>query len=125
MGLIYHHGPVGDKSSGSGKLPKQLNAVLPSPVSLSLSQYSHEDLKPLPCACPTTSSASVVSCESIPAVQVLERIPKAARHQCCLKLATILEVVVKGTSVDAWNWFFCFSTSCLREPARLRGRTFH
>ena len=54
---------------------------------------------------------------------VLERIPKAARHQCHLKLTAILEAVVVGTSVDAWNQLFCFSTSCLRVSARKRGRT--
>ena len=119
-GLIRCHGPVGNRCLGSGKSRKQLNAVLspPSPV-------SNKDSTPLPRACPTTSSASVVACEfieSILAVRVLERIPKAARHQCRLKLTTILEAVVRGASVDAWKRLFRFSMSCLRVPARLRNR---
>ena len=100
---------VGDRSSGWGKPTKQLNAALPSPV-------SNEDPTPSPRVRPTTSSGPLVSCEPIPAVQVLERIPIAARHQCHLKLTTILE------AVDAWNQLFHFLTRCIWMPARSRGR---
>ena len=84
---------------------------------------SNEDPTPSPRVYPTTSSGPLVSCKPIPAVQVLERIPRAARHQCHLKLTTILEATVRETTVDAWNQLFHFPTRCLQMPARLRGRT--
>ena len=84
--LIRRHGSIEDKCPGSGKPPKQLNAALLSPV-------SSEDPISSPRACPTTPSCPPVSREPIPAVWVLERVPRAARHQCHLKLTTILEAV--------------------------------
>ena len=58
----------------------------------------------------------------ITAVCVLERIPKAARHQCHLELTTILKRSVKETSVGAWNCLLQYPTHCLRVPVRSGGR---
>ena len=115
-GLIRHHGPVGDRCPASGKPPKLLNAASPSPA-------CNEDPIPSPCVCPTTSSCAPVSCEPIPTVQVLERITRAARHQCRLKLTTILEATVRENTVDTWNRLFHSPTRCLPMPARSRVRT--
>ena len=85
-GLICCHGPVGDRCPGSGKLPKQPDAFLPSPV-------SNEDPTPSPCAHSPTSLGLAVIRKPIPSVRVLERIPKVARRQCHLKLTTASEGV--------------------------------
>ena len=63
-----------------------------------------------------------MSLEPIPAVRVLERIPKEARHQCCLKLTTILEGVVRKSSADAWDCLLQFFMHCLHVPLCSRGR---
>lgn len=118
-GLIRTHGPLRDRCLGSGKLPKQPNAAS------SQSSRCSGGTARLPRVRPTISPLSDVanaSLEPIVAVQVLDRIPKVARHQCRLKLTTILNAVVSLNSVDAWNRLFQFPTRCLRMPARSRGR---
>ena len=53
----------------------------------------------------------------IPASRTLDRIPKAARYQCRVKLTTIMEVVGEN-SIVAWSRLFHFPTRCLRIPDR-------
>ena len=87
-GLIRSHGPIGDRCSSSGKPPRQspwhLDAASPLPS-------SSREMTPSPRVRSAALPVSVVSLEPIVRVRVLDRIPKAARHQCCLKLTTILD----------------------------------
>ena len=112
-GLLRTHGPVTARCPGSGKLPRP-----PAPLPTSPSSGS-------PPATESTSPASTSPPPSpilaqIPMVRVLKRIPKSARQQCSSKLTTLLRVIVRSNSMEAWNRLFLFTPTCLRQPRRGR-----
>ena len=113
-GLIRIHGPVGDRCSGSRKPPKQpdsskgpSNGQPPPPTSSPGARFRS-----------STSMDLAASIVPIPASRTLDRIPKAARYQCHVKLTTIMEEVVGENSIVAWSRLLHFPTRCLRTPDR-------
>ena len=120
-GVIRVHGPVQCRCPGSGKPPRQVSIQAQSVAipSLAATRDCPEQLVSVSGSDSTLGLAS--SIESIPAVRVLGWIPKAARHQCCLKFVSILNDV-QDNSIQAWNRLFQFAARCLRVPHRLRQR---
>ena len=55
--------------------------------------------------------------QNVPPINVIDRIPSAARHQCSVKFTAILDKVVTVNSVAAWDRLLRFTLRCLRVPS--------
>ena len=62
------------------------------------------------------SQSEIFSLKSTAKVWALKRIPKAARKESSLKLASILDDVVKCKSCEALEFLLHFSSHCLKVP---------
>lgn len=122
-GVVRSHGPVSRRCQGSGRPPRARSgngstgggqpcgkspSSPPSPTSQLVSSLPQGQ----------GQGAVATDFTDLPEVRVLRRIPKAAREQCSLKLASILEDVVGMKNVQSWSRLFRFATTCLRQPSR-------
>ena len=112
-GLLRIHGPLIARCPGSGKPPRPLASSRISP-----SMPTSASSPVLAPAVPSPASTPSPVLPTIPRNRVLKRIPKAARHQCSARLATVLGDVVRHNSVEAWSRLFLFAPRCLRLPQR-------
>ena len=112
-GVLRSHGPMSARCPGSGKPPR------PSASQPVLPARAQSPTLSVPGQAPPLPATPSLS--EIPKVRVINCVPKSARHQCSVKLTSLLVDVVRSNSLEAWDRLLLFATSGLKLPRR-RGK---